>query len=396
MIKVMIENKNNFWVNLYKPKGKTSNQMISFVRKKFGIKKVGHAGTLDPLAEGVLPIAVGEATKFIQYIQDRDKEYIFTVKFGIETATDDAEGEILKTETPPKFSEGEINKILPSFIGEITQIPPKYSAIKIDGKRAYDLARSGAEFEMKSRKTMIYSLKLLEASSVSSSCKTGSIQENSSHQSPVTSYQNDNSYRFHVSCGKGTYVRTLARDIAAKLGTIGHVTELIRTRVGGFMAEEFYNSSCQLSVVSCQDGYSSEGENSLTANCQPLNKSLDPVLQRDDTLAHRVIPTKVGIQKNNPVTSHQSPVASYNNQNQFLQSDENLYIRQILPVHAMLDDIPVMHVSEIWLSRLKNGQRIRLEQEMPDSIQLIFCNGEFAGLAGIKGNILFPEKIINR
>jgi tRNA pseudouridine55 synthase len=203
-------NKINGWINLNKPLDMTSTQAVGKVKKILGMKKVGHAGTLDPLATGILPIAVGEATKTVQYLQNRDKGYEFTVTWGKATDTDDAEGEVIATSDVIPSKEV-IESALPAFIGTIDQVPPKYSAIKINGERAYDLARDGVEFEMQTRKVNIYDLRLI-------SC-------------------NDTSATISMTCGKGTYVRSLARDLALKLGTYGYVTMLKRTFVGGFTLE---------------------------------------------------------------------------------------------------------------------------------------------------------------
>lgn len=197
----------NGWLNINKPVGVNSTKVVAIIKRVFNAKKVGHAGTLDPLAEGVLPIALGEATKTINYSMDAEKEYEFTVKWGEATSTDDMEGQIVATSDKIP-SNDEILKILPDFIGEIEQVPPVYSAIKIDGKRSYDLARRGEEVELKSRQVTIYELKILEE-------EVGSAT-------------------FRTKCSKGTYIRSLARDLAEKLGTKGHVTMLKRTKVGGF------------------------------------------------------------------------------------------------------------------------------------------------------------------
>jgi tRNA pseudouridine55 synthase len=195
------------WINLDKPQGLTSTQALARVRRFFDANKGGHAGTLDPLATGILPIALGEATKIIPFVQDSDKTYSFTVLWGSSTDTEDSEGQITTT-TDIRPTEKDIQSILQHFIGEIEQIPPRYSAIKIDGQRAYDLARAGEEIEMKSRIVYIDNLELIEAKT-DEAC-------------------------FRVYCGKGTYVRALARDIALELGTLGHITALRRESVGGF------------------------------------------------------------------------------------------------------------------------------------------------------------------
>ncbi len=195
------------WINLDKPLGMTSTQAVGKVRRLLNAQKVGHAGTLDPLASGILPIALGEATKTIPFVQDDIKTYEFTVIWGEQRDTDDAEGDVIDTsDTRP--SECEIKEILPSFTGEIEQTPPRFSAIKINGQRAYDLARDGKDVEIKSRHVYIAELALL------------STEQDKAH--------------FVMTCGKGTYVRSLGRDMALKLGTVGYIGALRRIKVGCF------------------------------------------------------------------------------------------------------------------------------------------------------------------
>ncbi|HRJ12537.1 MAG TPA: tRNA pseudouridine(55) synthase TruB [Alphaproteobacteria bacterium] len=193
---------------LNKPTGITSNAALSRVKRLLKTKSAGFAGTLDPMATGVLPIALGEATKCLPYIEDVDKEYTFTIKWGVETDTLDAEGKIM-AENPHRPTENEIQNILKNFTGEITQIPPKFSAIKINGQRAYDLARAGEKVEIKPRTITIHDLAL-------------------------TAVIDPNHAAFRVTCSKGTYIRTLAADMAVSLGTLGHLTQLCRSRVGKF------------------------------------------------------------------------------------------------------------------------------------------------------------------
>jgi len=200
-------NKINGWVNLDKPLDMTSTQAVGKIKKLLGMKKVGHAGTLDPLATGVLPIAVGEATKTVQFLQNREKGYSFTITWGEARDTDDMEGDVIAT-SDVRPTRDAIESALPVFVGDIEQIPPKYSAIKINGDRAYDLAREGVDFKIEPRHVTIYNLKLV-------SC-------------------DDNTASFEMLCGKGTYVRSLARDLAEKLGTVGYISALRRTHVGGF------------------------------------------------------------------------------------------------------------------------------------------------------------------
>jgi len=198
----------NGWLIIDKPQGLGSTDVVNQTRHLFDANKNGHAGTLDPFATGVLPIAFGEATKLIPYVTDGDKIYEFTLRFGFSTNTDDIEG--IPVQTDGKIpSKEEILSILPSFLGKIEQTPPAYSAIKINGERAYKLARSGQTVEIPTRCVTIKSLKFVEQKSA-------------------------DSFSFRVECSKGTYVRALGRDIALKLGTFGHLTELRRTKCGFF------------------------------------------------------------------------------------------------------------------------------------------------------------------
>lgn len=182
------------------------------VRRAFNAQKAGHAGTLDPLATGLLAIALGEATKTVPYMTDAVKTYTFTVRWGEATVTCDAEGEVCAT-SPKRPAQREITDVLPDFTGQIEQAPPAYSAIKIDGQRAYDLARAGEQVEMAKRPVQVHSLKL-------------------------TSCPDDDHADFEVCCGKGTYVRSLARDMALALGTQGHVTALRRIATGGVSIDQ--------------------------------------------------------------------------------------------------------------------------------------------------------------
>ncbi len=195
------------WIALDKPLGMTSTHAVAVVRRLLNAKKAGHAGTLDPLASGLLPLAFGEATKTVPYVAAGEKAYRFTVTFGVETDTDDAEGRIV-SQSEARPSEQQILAALPKFTGAITQVPPRYSAIKIDGERAYDLARGGEAVELQPRIVEIHTLTLLSFDG----------------QSAV----------LEAECGKGTYVRAIARDIGRALGCFGYVTALRRTRVGPF------------------------------------------------------------------------------------------------------------------------------------------------------------------
>jgi tRNA pseudouridine55 synthase len=198
----------NGWLILDKPLHMTSTQAVGVVKRLFDAQKAGHAGTLDPLATGILPIALGEATKTVPFAVDGLKAYDFIVRWGMETSTDDTEGEAVETSShrPDRAS---IEACLPEFRGAVRQVPPQFSAIKVAGQRAYDLARDGEEVVLEARDVFIEDLH-------------------------ITGMPDDDSTSFSAVCGKGTYVRSLARDIGRKLGCFGHVTSLRRTRVGPF------------------------------------------------------------------------------------------------------------------------------------------------------------------
>ncbi|MCW2275543.1 tRNA pseudouridine(55) synthase TruB [Rhodoblastus acidophilus] len=197
----------NGWVILDKPVGLTSTQAVSKLKWLFNAKKAGHAGTLDPLASGILPVAFGEATKTVPFVQDGEKAYRFTVRWGIETDSDDSEGTATQT-SDLRPEPADIERLLPGFTGEIMQVPPAYSAIKINGERAYDLARDGEKVDIAPRPVTIHSLRLVDGD------RDHAVLE--------------------AECGKGTYVRAIARDLGRALGCFGHVVALRRTRVGPF------------------------------------------------------------------------------------------------------------------------------------------------------------------
>ena len=196
------------WLNLDKPLGLSSSQAVSRVQRAFNAKKAGHGGTLDPLATGILPIAFGEATKTAAYAMDGPKTYYFGVRWGEARSTDDREGEIIETHDHRPAVQ-QIESSLAAFVGTIEQIPPRYSAIKIDGRRAYDLARRDEAVELKSRRVEVRELRLVDVPDA------------------------DHAF-LSVTCGKGTYVRALARDLAHHLDTVGPVDWLRRTAVGPF------------------------------------------------------------------------------------------------------------------------------------------------------------------
>jgi tRNA pseudouridine55 synthase len=198
----------NGWLILDKPISMTSTQAVGAVRRAYDAQKAGHAGTLDPLATGILPIALGEATKTVPFAVDGAKAYRFTVRWGAETDTDDAEGKVIAT-SDLRPSSLAIAAALSAFTGEILQRPPAYSAIKVDGERAYDLARAGTLVDLEPRRVVIDALRIVATPDATTTV-------------------------FEAECGKGTYVRAIARDLGRALGCLGHVIALRRTAVGNF------------------------------------------------------------------------------------------------------------------------------------------------------------------
>lgn len=200
-------------LNVYKPKGITSHDVVSFVRRKLKMKRIGHTGTLDPLATGVLPVLVGNATKLSDIIMADEKKYIARVVLGVTTDTDDTTGEVIEKKDV-SITEEQLNETIKDFLGEIEQIPPMYSAIKVDGKKLYQLARNGVEIERKPRKITVYSIDIKNFDGAS--------------------------FDMHVHCSKGTYIRALCRDIGAALGTGACMDGLERTMSGVFTKENSY------------------------------------------------------------------------------------------------------------------------------------------------------------
>jgi tRNA pseudouridine55 synthase len=235
------------WVVLDKPVGMTSTHAVSVVKRLFSAKRAGHAGTLDPLASGALPIALGEATKTVPFVMDGRKVYRFTVRWGEERDTDDAEGRVIAS-SDQRPSADAIRALLPSFTGIIQQVPPRYSAIKIEGERAYDLARDGEEVTLAARPVEIGRLELVNL-------------PDSDHAV------------LEAECGKGTYVRSVARDLGRTLGCFGHVSALRRTAVGPF-GEKTMILLEQLEAL-CHRAAS--GEASLADALMPVETALDDI-----------------------------------------------------------------------------------------------------------------------
>jgi len=230
-------------INVLKPPGMTSSDVVVYLRKKLGIRKVGHTGTLDPEAAGVLPICLGKATRISDYLMHQDKVYRCGMKLGIQTDTADLTGRV--TARTDKFpGEKQIRESMMSFLGESDQIPPMHSAIKMGGKKLYQLARQGVELEVPPRRIRIHQIRLL-------------------------SFHSPDSIQFEVSCSKGTYIRALCRDIGNDLGCGAVMSFLIRTGTGPFSVQK--SSSLDEILLAVEQGY-------LSRLIQPMEKVLDPIL----------------------------------------------------------------------------------------------------------------------
>jgi tRNA pseudouridine55 synthase len=245
------------WLILDKPQGITSTKAVGRVRYLFDAAKAGHAGTLDPLATGILPIAFGEATKTMPFVVDGTKAYRFTVRFGAETDTDDADGKVVET-SGTRPSRAEIEAALPRFTGEITQVPPRYSALKVEGARAYDLAREDEDFELAARTVTVERLTLVDLPDADTCV-------------------------IEAECSKGTYVRSIARDLGRVLHCFGHVAALRRTRVGAFHE----NDAMTLDAV---EAASHDGQDALLALLRPVETGLEglPALNLSSSDAARL------------------------------------------------------------------------------------------------------------
>ena len=235
------------WVVLDKPIGMTSTHAVAVIKRLFKAKRVGHAGTLDPLASGCLPIALGEATKTVPFVMDGRKSYTFTVRWGEERDTDDAEGRVVASSEARPSAEA-VQAVLPQFVGTISQVPPRYSAIKIAGERAYDIARDGEEVELQPRPVEVYRLELVE-------------------------FPDADHAVFVAECGKGTYVRSLARDIGRLLDCFGHVSALRRTWVGPFGV----NDMIDLEKLEELCNRAASGEIALADALMPVATALDDI-----------------------------------------------------------------------------------------------------------------------
>jgi tRNA pseudouridine55 synthase len=235
------------WIVLDKAVGMTSTQAVGAIKRLFSCKRAGHAGTLDPLASGCLPIALGEATKTVPFVMDGRKTYSFTVRWGEERDTDDADGRVVAT-SEARPDRAAIEALLSGYTGTISQVPPQYSAIKIDGERAYDLARDGETVDLQARPVEIHRLELVNL--------------------PDADHA-----EFRAECGKGTYVRSLARDIGRALGCLGHIKALRREAVGSFSQ----NDMISLEQLAAMCHRAAAGEASLADALLPVETALDDI-----------------------------------------------------------------------------------------------------------------------
>lgn len=240
-----------------KPKNYTSHDIVAKVRKILNIKKVGHTGTLDPNATGVLPLLIGTGTKLSKYLIEHDKEYEVALKLGIKTDTADGEGNIIEIKNVDIIDQTKIKDVLSSFIGKQEQLPPMYSAIKVKGKKLYEYARSGQAIEVEPRNIEIYDIKLLDINKI------------------------ENEIFFKVSCSKGTYIRSLCEDIAERLDTVGYMKELNRTKVGKFKirdaisVEQLENDIGKVNIITMEKFFSNKDK--INLNSKQLEKIINGV-----------------------------------------------------------------------------------------------------------------------
>nr|WP_267215909.1 tRNA pseudouridine(55) synthase TruB [Chelatococcus asaccharovorans] len=298
------------WVVLDKPVGMTSTHAVAVVKRLLQAKKAGHAGTLDPLASGLLPIALGEATKTVPFVMDGRKAYQFTVAWGSQTDTDDTEGSVTAT-SDVRPDEAAIAAVLPRFSGDIMQVPPRFSAIKIAGERAYDLARGGEIVELEARPVRIDRLTLV-------------------------SHTPDHSV-FEAECGKGTYVRAIARDLGLAIGCFGHVSALRRTRVGPFTTHR------AITLEDLQDAWQDASQNA------------------------------------------EQPAASKG-------------VAAVLPVEAALEELPSVAVSRPDAARLARGQGVLLrgrDAPLIDGPLSVTCQGRLVAVADMAGGEIVPRRVFN-
>ncbi|MBB4304520.1 tRNA pseudouridine55 synthase [Rhodobium orientis] len=327
-------NKVDGWLILDKPVGLSSTQALGRVKWFLNPQKAGHAGTLDPLASGLLPLAFGEATKTVPYVMDGRKVYRFTVRWGVETDTDDTEGAVIATSDVLPDAD-DIRAVLPEFTGEILQTPPKFSAIKVDGARAYDLARAGEEVELEARPIEIHRLDLVEMPDAETTV-------------------------FEAECGKGTYVRALARDIGRRLGTHGHVCALRRVLVGPFDEEDMVTLD-ELEEIAA------EAREELAAEAGDAIEVADE--EADGEAPKRPAPL-----------------------------DPDVFEEVMLPVETALADLPELAVDTNAAARLRRGQGVILRgRDAPVAGCEVFatCRGQLVALGQVERGELRPIRVFN-
>ncbi len=322
----------NGWLVLDKPVGMTSTHAVSIVKRLFQAKRAGHAGTLDPLASGLLPIALGEATKTVPFVMDGRKVYRFTVRWGEERDTDDAEGRVTAT-SAERPSADAIRALLPRFTGLISQVPPRFSAVKIDGERAYDLARDGVVVELEPRPVEIHRLDLVETPDPDHAVLA-------------------------AECGKGTYVRALARDMGRTLGCFGHVAALRRTAVGPFS---------EVIALSLE---------ALLRTGQPLG-AWQPAGEAKGTAGEAKA----------PAGEAKAPGAG-----------NVVELPPLLPVEAALAALPALRVSPADAGRLARGQAVLLrgrDAPVMEGWVAVSAHGSLLALAEVEKGELRPRRIFN-
>jgi tRNA pseudouridine55 synthase len=318
------------WVILDKPLDMTSTTAVAVIKRLFDAQKAGHAGTLDPLATGILPIALGEATKTVSFAVDGEKAYRFTVRWGSETTTDDTEGEVTQR-SDRRPTEAEIAAVLPRFTGEIEQVPPQFSAIKVDGNRAYDLARDGETVVLEARPVIIDRLEAVAQPDAETTV-------------------------FEAECGKGTYVRALARDMGRALGCYGHVIALRRTRVGPFDEED---------AVTLAE---------LDAALKPEPAAAAGAEGEAETVG-ATSPTPPAVRRADPADS-----------------------RLLLPVEAALSDIAEISVSASDAATLARGQPILIrgrDAPVMTGVAYAICKGRIVAIGELSKGTLQPTRVFN-
>lgn len=289
---------------LDKPAGVSSNAALQKAKRLYNAAKAGHTGSLDPLATGLLPVCLGEATKVSAFLLDADKRYVTSIRLGIKTATADAEGEVIETAEVPEIPLERLGEVLESFLGDIRQLPPMYSAVKHKGERLYKLAREGVEVEREPRTITIHDLVCLDFNGVT--------------------------LKLDIHCSKGTYVRTLAEDVSEALGTVGHVAELRRTAVGPF-------TDSDMVTVEQLEAYASEGFDALDALLLPVDSGLVqwPEVRLNADASHYLL-------QGQPVFCPGAPTSGrvriYDNNDRFLGAGEITSDGLVAPKRMMLAD----------------------------------------------------------